>query len=319
MDNLVRFKLRPHGVWTTNWHADTLLGAMANAWARKEGPDYLNVFLLDPWRAGEPLFVISDAFPGAALPAPALLPLRDWPAKQRKEVKKRRWLSPDQFRAVQSGAGISLDEDPPVVIKAGIQTRNAIDRTTGTTGAAGNLFPTAFSYLSEPDAALTLYARTGDDGRAILTEALTLLGRTGFGANASIGYGGFELDGDPVPCPELDDVPEADGFISLSTFQPAPTDPTDGFWRMFIKYGKLAPEFQRIHAQAAFKLPQIMLEPGACFRTGDRPRPFYGGAIGPERLFPREVGQALAAHDVAPVQPAFALAAPMAWQKENAL
>ena len=325
MDTLVRVTLRPAGVWTTNWHADTLLGALATVWARFRGAAALRRDLLEPWQDKEPPFVISDAFPEGTLPAPASLALRRWPPEKRKEVKKLRWLSPEQFRAAQIGGAISLDETtdetPLVSIKTGIQTRNSIDRTAGTAGAdGGNLFQTPYSHLSDPGAALTLYVRANDDGMAILKEALALLGRTGFGANASIGYGGFEIEGDPAPCPELDDVPNADGFISLSTFQPAPSDPTDGYWRMFVKYGKLAPEFQHIHAQAAFKQPQIMLEPGACFRTGDKPRPFYGNAIGPERLFPRdEVRQALAAHNIAPVQPAFALAVPMAWQKENDL
>ena len=327
MDTLVRVTLRPAGVWTTNWHADTLLGALATVWARFRGVAALRRDLLKPWLAEEPEppFVISDAFPEGTLPAPALLALRNWRPEKRKEVKKLRQLSPEQFRAAQIGGAVSLDETTDetslVSIKTGIQTRNSIDRTAGTAGAdGGNLFQTPYYHLSDPGAALTLYIRANDDGMAILKEALALLGRTGFGANASIGYGGFEIEGDPVPCPELDDVPNADGFISLSTFQPAPSDPTDGYWRMFVKYGKLAPEFQHIHAQAAFKQPQVMLEPGACFRTGDKPRPFYGNAIGPERLFPRdEVRQALAEHNIAPVQPAFALVVPMAWQKENEL
>ena len=91
----------------------------------------------------------------------------------------------------------------------------------------------------------------------------------------------------------------ADGFISLSTFQPAPTDPSDGFWRVFVKYGKLAPEF---HGSAVFKRPQVMLEAGACFHTRHRPKPFYGGAIGPERLLSDDARSALAAVDVHPVQ-----------------
>lgn len=201
-------------------------------------------------------------------------------------------------------------------IQTGIQMRNAIDRTDG---AADHLFQTAFSYLAGTDATLAIYARANAAGRAILTEGLTLLGQTGFGANASIGYGGFDLEGDPTPAPELDNVPDADGFISLSTFQPAPSDPTDGFWRMFVKYGKLAPEFQQLHDGAAFKRPQIMLEPGAGFRTAAQPLPFYGAAIGPERLFASAVRQGLAEHGAAPMQPAFALAVPMAWRQENAL
>ena len=40
------------------------------------------------------------------------------------------------------------------------------------------------------------------------------------------------------PCPELDNVPEADGFISLSTFQPEANDPVEGFWKLFAKLGE---------------------------------------------------------------------------------
>ena len=90
-------------------------------------------------------------------------------------------------------------------------------------------------------------------GMEVLTEALELLGRTGYGADASVGHGAFEPSDEPTPCPDLDDVLDADGFISLSTFQPASTDPSDGFWRVFVKYGKLAPEF---HGSAVFKRPQ---------------------------------------------------------------
>ena len=318
MDILVRIRLRPAGVWTTNWHADTLLGAMAVVWARFKGAAALRRDLLEPWREGAPPFVISDAFPEGTLPAPALLPLRRWPAERRKEVKQLGWLSPEQFRAAQTGEAVALDEVPSIKIKRDIQMRNAIDRRAGTAGAAGgDLFQEAYSYLSKPDAVLELYARTSADGREILVEALHLLGQTGFGANASVGYGGFDVEDEPVRCPELDEVEDADGFISLSTFQPAALDPVDGFWRVFIKYGKLAPEFQSWHPQAAFKRPQVMLEPGACFRTGDQPRPFYGGAVGTERLLLPEAAQALAARNVAPAQPAFALAVPMAWRKEN--
>ena len=85
----------------------------------------------------------------------------------------------------------------------------------------------------------------------------------------------------------------------------------EGFWRVFVKYGKLAPE---LHAHAVFKRPQVMLEPGACFHTGDAPRPFYGGPIGPDRLLSNDARESLAAADVRPVQAAFALAVPIVWQ-----
>ena len=86
-------------------------------------------------------------------------------------------------------------------------------------------------------------------------------------------------------------------------------------WRilagLLVKYGKLAPE---LHARAVFKRPQVMLEPGACFRTGDAPKPFYGRPIGPDRLLSKDARESLAAAGVHPVQAAFALAIPIVWQ-----
>ena len=85
----------------------------------------------------------------------------------------------------------------------------------------------------------------------------------------------------------------------------------EGYWRAFVKYGKLAPE---LHANAVFKRPQVMLEPGASFRTTGAPKPFYGGPIGSDRLLSPQARKSLDAVGVHPVQAAFALAVPIRWQ-----
>ena len=197
-----------------------------------------------------------------------------------------------------------------VSVRDHVRLRNAVSRVADTAGTADGLFEVPYSDMSEPGQGLSLYVRATRRGFDVLMEALELLGRTGYGADASVGHGGFELLEEPTPCPVPDDVPEAAGFISLSTWQPARSDPVDGLWRMFVKYGKLAPEF---HATAVFKRPQVMLEAGSCFRTGGSPRPYYGGAIGPERLLAPEDRRSLAALDVYPVQAAFGLAVPTRW------
>ena len=314
MDTLARVKLKPLGIWTTPWQADSLLGAMACAWARSRGQTALRRDFLDPWLAREPLFVISDAFPGDSLPAPASLPLWwDWPPEERKDIKKYRWMTTADFCWVQGGGKPNL-EYPGISIRDHVRIRNSISRVSNTTGDGGELFEVPFSSLSKSDGDLTIFARASAGGMRILMEALEMLGRTGYGADASVGHGGFELDGDPTPCPELDNVPGADGFTSLSTFQPAATDPVEGFWRLFVKYGKLAPEF---HASAVFKRPQVMLAAGACFRTKHFPKPFYGAPIGPENLLSKSARESLAEFGIHPVQAAFGLAVPMIWRKET--
>ena len=202
----------------------------------------------------------------------------DWPAERRKEVKKHRWLTAADFGRVQRGEQPKLGP-VSVSVRDHVRLRNAVSRVADTAGVSGGeLFEVPYSDLNEPDQGLTIYVRATRRGIDVLMEALELLGRTGYGADASVGHGGFELLEGPGPCPVLDEVPGAVGFISLSTWQPARDDPVDGLWRVFIKYGKLAPEF---HGTAVFKRPQVMLEAGACFRTDGPPRPYYGGAIGP--------------------------------------
>ena len=312
MDTLVRLRLRPHGAWTTPWQADSLLGALAVTWARSYGAGALRRDLLEPWLAGAPPFVVSDAFPGDRLPVPASLPLWDWPEDRRKSIKKLRTLSTVEFASVQRGVAPSLTATPEAMVSDHIRMRNSISRATNTTsGETGQLFEVPYSVLTNPDTGLTLYARAVGSGLETLVRALEILGRAGYGADASVGHGGFEIDGDPVPCPDLDDLPGADGFVSLSTYQPAADDPVEGFWQVFVKYGTLAPEF---HDVAVFKRPQVMLEAGACFRAHGFPRPFYGGAIQADRLLGETAQRALEARGVRPVQAAFALAVPMVWR-----
>ena len=120
------------------------------------------------------------------------------------------------------------------------------------------------------------------------------------------------MEGDPALFSELDDVPGPDGFVSLSTFQPSSTDPVDGYWRSSVKYGRLAPEF---HDAAVFKRPQVMLEPGACFRTG----PSTAAPLGRTGCSSMATGNAWAHRGVHPVQAVFAAGSPNCLEKFNAL
>ena len=316
MDTLVRLRLRPLGAWTTPWQADSLLGAVAVTWARAYGVGALMRDLIEPWLAGEPPFVVSDALPGDRLPVPATLALWDWPQERRKEIKKLRTLSPADFASVQRGVAPALEGSPGTMISDHIRMRNSISRASGSTSdGTSDLFEIPYSVLRDPDVGPDP-VRTSGRGRPghPVTGHSRCSDRLGTAPTPRVGHGGFELVEAPVPCPELDAVTDADGFVSLSTYQPAPNDPVDGCWRVFVKYGTLAPEF---HDVAVFKRPQVMLEPGACFRTEAHPGPFYGGAVGSDRLLGQTARRSLAARGVHPVQAAFALAVPMVWRKDD--
>lgn len=320
METLVRLTLDLKGVWTTPWQSDSLLGSLACMWVRFRGAAALQRDFLDPWRANDPPFVLSDAFPGGVLPTPVALPLLwEWPRERRKEIKRCAWLTLGQFRDVQAGKQPDIapgSNGRMASIKHHIRLRNSVVRgPTESEDASVQLFEVPYSTLDRPERGLTLYARGSRDGLDLLVESLDMLGKVGFGADASVGHGAFQIRGKPVECPELDDIPGANGFISLSTYQPGRADPVDGYWRAFIKYGKTAPEFH--DANVIFKRPQVMISPGACFRTPGHPKSFCGHCVGTDHLLAVGDQETLAERGVHPVQAAFALAVPMKWPDQG--
>jgi CRISPR-associated protein Csm4 len=71
-------------------------------------------------------------------------------------------------------------------------------------------------------------------------------------------------------------VTGANGFVSLSNFIPAPTDPTDGRWGLLTKRPKLGDEWAA--GGNPFKRRLLFLEAGSCFRAAP-PRPWYGRMV----------------------------------------
>lgn len=311
---LYRLKLRPSSPWRTPWQADTLAGMLCWACARTEGGDVLQSEILEPALSGKPKFVLSDAFPGDLLPVPDFVRLQTWPPDQFKSVRKARWLKPEFFRKAQAGQQLLFEDlaaDDPV--KPYAQTRNQIDRLTDTTGAGGQLFTLPEHWLGEKrevedgTACLSVYVRVVDGFKETLLGLFGELAQTGFGADASVGKGQFDLFSGLEPAEEFDEVAEPDGVISLSTFQPDEHDPTDGGWQAFTKFGKLGPDFG---LENVFKRPLLMLRPGAFFRTETNHK-FLGRAIPGKDLLSPEVWQQLQTRNAPVAHLAFGLAVPI--------
>ena len=312
--NLFRLKLRPSSPWRTPWQADTLAGMLCWACARREGGDALWQEILEPALNREPKFVLSDAFPGDLLPVPEFVRLATWPENQRKIVRKARWLKPNAFHRAQSGESLDFEDlaasDP---VKTHAQTRNQIDRLTDTTGEGGKLFTLPENWLGEKrdvqdgTTYLSVYVRVAEGFEKRLMALFRELAQTGFGADASVGKGQFDLVSDLEPMEQPDNIAEPNGVISLSTFQPDEHDPTDGGWQAFTKFGKLGPDFG---LENVFKRPLLMLRPGAFFRVEKR-APFLGRAIPGKDLLSPEVWRQLQTRNATVAHLAFGLAVPI--------
>ncbi len=314
---LHRSVLRPRSPWRTPWQADTLTGALCTTAARVHGAGFLRERLIKPMLAGQPPFVLSDAFPGDLLPFPAAARLTPPPAQaDRKAIKRGRWLSRDDFlmmRASNPAADAPWNRLlPDSAVFCDETTRhNTLARDSDASLEEGGLFARADTHLRPSRngrTELALYFRATDDAAAdLLLDLLHELSLVGFGADVATGRGQFDIVGEPAPETKLDTPPDrGDGVVILSTFQPAPGDPVDGFWEAIPKFGKLGPDLGLSDVR---KHTLIMFRPGACFRT-DCQRPFLGRALPMDIVLPAPSAAELRAREIEIIHPAFGLAIP---------
>jgi CRISPR-associated protein Csm4 len=300
----------------TPWQADTIGGLLAALYVRAAGPKEAEDELIGPWREGQPTLVVSDAFPGDLLPAPANLALFPGVKEQdRKKIRTAAWLTPDEFRMVQRGILPPLfDRERNEPYHEVVRLRNSIDRSMNSTGESGELYETAAQLLVAAET-LSVFVRVSEDRLTWATSLFTLLAEAGFGADTAVGAGEVELQGPPDAVGDLEHQEAVGGWVSLSTFQPAANDPTEGQWRSFVKYGKLGPD---LAVSAVFKRPHWMLRAGACFHVPGERRDWYGHWIDAEHLLPSRVRRELKDSGIRVGQPAYALALPLRWINANA-
>jgi hypothetical protein len=314
---LIRFRFKPKTAWMTPWQADTIGGLLAALYARTAEAGEAEAELIDPWRRGQPNLVVSDAFPGDLLPAPAnLSELAGIGEQDRKKVRTLAWLTREEFGALQRGESPPLlDHERKAPYRDTVRLRNSVDRAVDATGESGTLYEAAGQTLADPGT-LSIYARVAADRAAWAASLFSLLAENGFGADTAVGAGEVEMDGSPEVIGDLEPPEAAGGWISLSTFQPDTTDPTEGYWRSFVKHPKLGPDFT---LASVFKRPQWMLRAGACFRDAGGRRDWYGHWIGAGHLLPDKLRKETEAAGLQLGQPAYAVALPFHWTAADAI
>lgn len=267
----------------TPWQSDTVFGHLAWHVARGRGGIAVDEFLA-PFTQGCPPFVLSDGFPDDLLPRPFLPPSAQAPTTPReyadtKERQKALFVTRTDFAAIRRGdpSSWSPARDPWLRFE---MLHAAISRTTNTTTAPGeeqeegNLFPTALLTTAEGDV-LSLYLRADEEWADWVLEMLDDMAPLGFGRDRSTGSGAFEVLASE-PFDDFSPIPDANAFVSLSSYCPARDDPTTGRWRLRLKYGRLG---ENAGQGNPFKRPLVQFEPGAVFLTDGPPRPFYGRAV----------------------------------------
>jgi CRISPR-associated protein Csm4 len=278
--NTYRLKIKPQSSFLTPWQADTIFGNLCWIIAWHEGEDVLKEFLQD-YKNGNPAFILSDGMPGDFLPVPVHLSLAEQKSEgfeayqKAKNLKKVAWLSPDIFESVRKG---NLEIDYPEEIKtfrAFTTLHSSINRITGTTGEEGSLFELSEYTVEQNEISIYLKIRDGWEEKVSLF--FKYLSLTGYGKKKSVGKGAFEIIRELEPFDKFNDFDGANAFMSLSNFVPAKSDPTDGFYKTLVKYGKLGGEFT--FCGNPFKKPLMMLTTGSSFKVEKTIKPFYGRIV----------------------------------------
>ncbi|MFB3787121.1 MAG: RAMP superfamily CRISPR-associated protein [bacterium] len=273
-----RFRIRPLSLQITPWQADTIFGSLCWALRHLEGEASLKKFL-EPFREGEPSFLISEAFPRGYLPLPFYLRVQRVEVQNQREyqrfklVKKVNLLPEGEFAKACRGEAVQVDETALSLYQPYSRLHASINRATGTTTAAeedtgGNLYQLHGHVMNPRDTEIAVYVadRTGES-LELVQRLFRSLELTGFGRKKSSGAGAFRLVGDPEPW-KPPQVQNGNGFVTLSGFVPRRQDPAVGYWQLRVKHGKLG-ETYATGGKSPFKKPWILLESGSCFQTGN--------------------------------------------------
>lgn len=278
----LQLTIEPRSAFGGPIRGDTLFGQLCWAIRNRHGNQRLNE-LLDGYLDGKPFLVCSDAFPRGFLPRPDLPAHRFAPVADadRKAIKKRRWLPFDALsQPVAEWLDVCLTDDDILAAEPNddhgawtrerLQPHNSIDRQLGTT-RSGDFAPYSMRQ--------TWYARgmrlevylVFDPDRLReneLVEVLKDIGRTGYGRDASIGLGKYDVFG----C-ESTDFPRTPAVNSCMTLAPcAPQglgwDAVRSGYKIFTRFGRHGD--MAVHTQGGpFKSPVLLADTGAIFGFDD--------------------------------------------------
>ncbi len=277
-----RLRLHLRAPTLTPWQADTIFGSLCWRLTQREGEQAL-LTLLDRCRAGDPPLVLSDGFAGDRLPAPMLPPRSRVPDKEGgmralAEAKRERRHGHLSWAAFATRCRGERSSGVAEGWRFRLAAHNTVSRQVFTTGDdSGELYSLA-ERVAE-DGVLTVYLRVAPDWEDLVRTLWEDLALVGFGRRASVGFGAFQVE-TWEPWPALDTLAQgANAWTSLSTWVPAAMDPTEGWYRLRQKHGRVGEDLAQRRGAAVFKRALLQIEPGSTFKLRDPLREWYGRLV----------------------------------------
>jgi CRISPR-associated protein Csm4 len=265
-----RITLRIKSGILTPFQADTIFGHLCWVLAHQEGEERLREFL-DPFKRGNPSFLLSDGFPCDLLPKPLSADFNFEDAEERKGLRKIGFVSPEDFDLIRNGQKCHRTV-PTGVWDTYLTSHNTISRLTNSALAEGGVYSLKRTFVR----GISVYVKAISDlWKERVVGLLKDLATGGYGRKKSIGANHFSVQ-EVVPF-SFNKVDGANAFVALSNFCPGENDPTEGLFKTSVKYGKLGEEFT--FCGNPFKKPLVMIRAGSVFRTNGMPKEFYGRLV----------------------------------------
>ena len=293
----LRISIKPRSAFGTPIKGDTLFGHLCWAIVNRCGEARLRE-LLEGYLT-RPFAVVSDAFPSGYWPRPELPPgmFGGTDPTMRKEARKRVWLPHSRFgdsmedwtqqmaHAPEYPSGTSEEASRQAFITRETRFRNSIDRRTGATGHGFDPFASEeFSYCKDT----CLECHVVYDKQRInpesLHRAIADIGAFGFGRDASVGLGRFDV---PDLAPDhieagLPVQSHANAWLTLAPVAPQglPFQAERSWYRPVTRFGRHGG--QAVSLGNPFKAPLLLAETGAVLTPVEdcEARDFVGQGLG---------------------------------------
>lgn len=276
-----RFTLKTQTAFGTPLVGDSLFGQFCWAVVQRYGEIRLEN-LLDGYADQKPFIVISDAFPKGYLPLP-VLPSQLWEngtEQDRKKLKKKTWIDVAQHSQAVNTWQKSAKNDTEIELKKTMQDQphNTLNRQTMTTGQ-NEFAPYSMSQIwYSQHTELDLYM-VFDEARISLDEVkqcLSDIGKIGFGRDASIGLGKFELAQAQAVAFS---TKNANACLTLANTAPQGLglNSENSFYQLHTRFGRHGGLYAL--GSNPFKKPIILAKTSAIFATENWDKPFLGNGL----------------------------------------
>ncbi len=282
------FTLKTLSAFGTPFVGDSLFGQLCWAMVHRFGEEKLKT-CLKGYDQQDPFLVVSDAFQQGYLPMPTL-PSVFWQQGEetdRKVLKKKQWIQVNnaQTHPVSQWQILAVSEWQ-ILAEKGMsktvrnQTHNTLNRQTQTTGT-GIFAPYSMSQIWYAKNTLLDVYVVFDKNRISLDEikqVFTDIGQMGFGRDASIGLGKFELLNDVTPFSFTSTNPNA--YLSLANCSPQKNELNKdrSFYQITTRFGRHG-DMQALGLNP-FKKPIILTKAGAVFTPNTyQERLFIGNGL----------------------------------------